>query len=183
MAEDINNADVMVGRYWDSDTFFYGYVRTGNVFNILHVPSSGNTLAEGINDTGKVVGTYGDANGTHGFMYNGGSYSTFDSVGSSETRFTDINNADKIVGRYMDNGIYHSFIYDGAYSMIDVPGATQTWVMKINDFDKIVGIYYDGSGMHSFIGTPVVPEPSTIFLFGSGLIGLISFKREWKRGM
>ena len=178
LAEDINNFDVMVGRYWDTDGFFYGYVRTGGVFNILHAPGSGNTLAEGINDAGKIAGTYGDANGTHGFLYNGGSYSTFDILGSSETRFTDINNADKIVGRYMDNGIYHSFIYNGTYSMIAVPGATETRVIKINDADQIVGTYYDGSGMHAFIGTPVVPEPSTIFLFGSGLIGLISFKRN-----
>ncbi|PJA72786.1 MAG: hypothetical protein CO150_10285 [Nitrospirae bacterium CG_4_9_14_3_um_filter_53_35] len=51
-------------------------------------------------------------------------------------------------------------------------------MIKINDADQIVGTYYDGSGMHAFIGTPVVPEPSTIFLFGSGLIGLISFKRN-----
>jgi probable HAF family extracellular repeat protein len=45
----------------------------------------------------------------------------------------------------------------------------------INDSGQIVGRYTDAAGViHGFRATPVaIPEPSTVLLFGIGIMGLI----------
>jgi probable HAF family extracellular repeat protein len=70
----------------------------------LAVPGAYGTFAEGINNSGQIVGSY-DAGGQHyhGFLLNQGSYTTLDPPGSSPSFFGltgahGINDSGQIVG-------------------------------------------------------------------------------------
>src|SRR5690349_17302061 len=75
-------------------------------FKTLDDPSAtGGTFAQGINDSGQLVGYYVDNSGTHGFVDNGGTYTTFATVPQNRGQFTQsvttvegINNFGRIVG-------------------------------------------------------------------------------------
>jgi probable HAF family extracellular repeat protein len=76
------------------------------------VPGALETVANGINDAGQVVGYYGDISGTHGFLLDvDGSYTTIDLPGARETIPSGINDAGQIVGSYVDaGGTHHGFL-------------------------------------------------------------------------
>jgi hypothetical protein len=56
-----------VGSYWDGTTN-HGFVLDQGNYTTLDVPGSTFTWANGINDSGQIVGSYEDAGGTHGFL-------------------------------------------------------------------------------------------------------------------
>jgi probable HAF family extracellular repeat protein len=64
--------------------------------------STNGTYAQGINDTGEVVGYYYDSAGNaHGFRDSGGNYATLDYPGINNQTFPeDINDKGQIVGWY-----------------------------------------------------------------------------------
>jgi hypothetical protein len=53
----------------------------------------------------------------------------------------------------------------------------------LNDFDQIAGTFTDATGReHGFLASPIVPEPSTYLLLGSGVLMLGYWKRRiWPR--
>jgi len=63
------------------------------------------------------------------------------------------------------------------FSTIDVQGVYNTQAHGINNTGQIVGSYDDASGGHGFLATPT-PEPSTMLLLGSELIGLVGYGRR-----
>src|SRR5262249_35670219 len=80
----------------------------GYIISVLNDPSTaGGTFAEGINDSGQVVGYYVDTGGhQHGFLYNGVTYTTLNyfyhqlntTFSGVDTVARDINDAGVIVG-------------------------------------------------------------------------------------
>lgn len=117
-----------------------------------------NLGANGINDRGDIVGSYGGFNeGTHGYLYSEGIFTTIDVPGAIDyTVATGINNSGNIVGTYSpagSGGLHRGFLYAGGnFTLIDVPGAVGgTDVNGINDFGEIVGTYYDATGYHGFL--------------------------------
>jgi probable HAF family extracellular repeat protein len=83
------------------------------------------TEASGINDSGQIVGVYRDAVGSHGFLFENGSYTTLDVPGSTYTEAHGINASGQIVGNYSDGHTTHGFLLDnGTYTTLDVPGST-----------------------------------------------------------
>ena len=176
----INNAGQVVGSCTDG-----GFVRdkNGNI-TILNFPGAANTLAYGINDTGDVVGQYGNSPFTdptgiarfHGFVWSNGVYITIDAPFSDavHTALLGINNAGHIIGTYLphrsgssDINDYDSelaFLYDnGNFTPLDFPGAqipfccgAQTFPMDINNLGQVVGSSYDSNGKPQF------------FLYGDG---------------
>src|SRR5438105_12108405 len=117
-------------------------------FSTLDVPGSDLTLAWGINNSGAVVGYYVDANGVHGFLWTGGSYTTLDAPGAVSTKACGINDSGQIVGLYtvpLSPGTYttHGFVWsDGNYTTLDAPGSSSTEAWGINNAGQIVGSYY-----------------------------------------
>jgi probable HAF family extracellular repeat protein len=141
-------------------------------FTTLDNPS-GRTQAHGINSAGQIVGEYHDAsNHQHGFLYSGGTFTTFDDpLGTRGTSAYGINNAGQIVGAYTDaNNQTHGFLYSGGtFTPLDDPLATGiTQAFGINDAGQIVGEYLAGAVEHGFLYDPnrgVFPpltSPSTI---------------------
>ncbi len=115
------------------------------------------TFARGVNDTSQAVGYYFDSsNKAHGFLYNGGSYTTLDDpLGVNGTFAQGISDAGEIVGVYVDsNNKTHGFLYSShTYTTIDDPlGVNGTTAFGVNDLGEIVGQYVDGGGIvHGFL--------------------------------
>src|SRR5262245_16614819 len=51
-------------------------------FTPIDVPGATSTVAQGINDSGQIVGQFFDALGSHGFLDSGGSFTTIDVPGA-----------------------------------------------------------------------------------------------------
>jgi probable HAF family extracellular repeat protein len=125
-------------------------------FTPLDVPgsSASSTSANGMNDSGQIVGYYAGPTGNHGFLLDHGNLTTLDVPGSTSTEAWGINALSQIVGNYMDSaGNIHGFLLDqGSYTTIDVPGSFWTEAHGINASGQIVGWYYVAGGTaHGFL--------------------------------
>jgi len=100
----------------------------------------------------------------------GGVYTSIDVPGADLTVAFGINDAGQIVGFYGGSTGNHGFLLSGGvYTSIDVPGAVETYAAGINDAGQVVGRYFEGGGS--------VPLPPTVLLLGSGLLGLVGWRR------
>jgi uncharacterized membrane protein len=112
------------------------------------------TIAYDINDAGTIVGIYfGSDDNEHGFIYTGGSYSTFPDPLATGSLPTGINDVGEIVG---ENGNGQSFTYSGGnYQVIQDPqGVNGTYSLHVNDLGQIIGSYYDASHtLNGFLAT------------------------------
>jgi hypothetical protein len=115
-----------------------------------HVPDQ--QLAECINDSGQIVGTYLDSSGfNHGYERSGGKFIPLDVpfAGAIGTFPVSINNSGEVVGAWTDSdGNDHGFtLIGGVYTSFDYPGGTQTEATDVNSAGDIVGTCYDTSGV------------------------------------
>jgi len=130
-----------------------GFVDTGGNFTVLNVPNSytgylglgGGTVANGINNSGEIVGSYYDSTGTRisGFLDNGGVFTTITVAANTNTFATGINDNGQIVGYAAGSGFLDT---GGLFSSIKAPGASFTAATGINDNGQIVGYYRTSSG-------------------------------------
>lgn len=106
------------------------------------------TMARGINDIGQIVGQYSGPTGLNGYLYSGGSFTTFDVPGATQTLLTGINDSGEIVGRYSTaTGAEEAFLYsDGTFTTINFPGAAYTEPLGINNAGQIVGWLNESTG-------------------------------------
>jgi len=76
VAKDVNDACQIVGVYTDSSGVDHGYERSNGKFSTIDVPFAGATaaLADGINNSGGIVGGWFDSSGAHAFTLIGGAY-------------------------------------------------------------------------------------------------------------
>lgn len=99
-------------------------------------------IAEGINDSGAVVGRYKDTGGFyHGFLLSGGSYTTIDEGGGPNTWVMGINSAGSFVGSFgVQTPPEHGFVsVNGVMTQIDVPGASTTPAFGVAFDGTVVG--------------------------------------------
>jgi probable HAF family extracellular repeat protein len=121
----------------------------------IDFPNATQTLANGINARGDIVGRYLDAEGVgHGYLLRKGVFSAFDFPHATLTAAFALNAQGDIVGRFTDaNGTDHGFLLtDGKFTQIDYPGASGTWARGINNAGDIVGSHFDPVGIeHGFL--------------------------------
>jgi uncharacterized membrane protein len=127
----------------------------GYTFSTIEVPGSSLTVASGIDLTGRVVGYYSDGSGTHGFLYNSGSFTRIDYPGAGWTVALGISNSGQIVGSYGASDApsgRHGFLLAGnSFSSFEVPGSTDTIARGVNNRGQVVGEYRGPDGMrHGF---------------------------------
>jgi probable HAF family extracellular repeat protein len=206
-ANGINNSGLIVGFYGDFSasggssarhafTYDSSSSSSGTTppFVSFDDPSAlGSTVANGINDSGQIVGAYRYVRlgiDTHGFLVDvRGGYTSLDGPAgaTSSSEAVDINNRGQVVGGYLDSGpdsagpphagIHRGFIYDhGSYTTISVPSsAIGTWATGINDLGQVVGYYKDSvNAYRGFIysgGTYVtIDDPQAQIEYGTGTL-------------
>jgi len=194
----INNSGQIVGRYVSEGSGYHGFLDSGGTFTTIDDPLSNclpancavgsspfNTVAQGINNSGQIVGYYSDGSIYHGFLYSSGAFTNIDypSAASPGTFAEGINDAGQIVGYYFDGfGDYHGFLDSGGiFITVDDPlgvegpsGGASTYAYGINNAGAIVGVYRSSGigGFHGFLATPtatMVP-PSQVSTSASGLV-------------
>jgi len=151
----INNRGVVVGQYQlggvGSSGPEHAFIYDHGIVTTIDPPDSRGAGAQGINDSGEVVGFYTNSNSDlQGFTYDHGVFSIINVPAAHLA----INNHGEVTGNYFDSdGIgEHGFIYErGVVTPLDVPGATQTVPVAINNSGEIAGKYVSGGSQHGFV--------------------------------
>lgn len=150
-AMDIDDSGNIVGFFYQSGG--HGFLYDGETTTILDVPGGTETNAFGNNDIGDIVGNYLLDGVSHGFFYNGTTYTTLIAKQVDEeispTSANDINDSGVIVGSAESafdgtNGFTYK---DGIYTPLYGPAGGPATPWGINDSGVIVGI----SGSVGFI--------------------------------
>jgi hypothetical protein len=123
---------------------------TTYTYQTISVPNSVQTDPVAINDAGKAAGQWYDSHyGAHGYVFSGGTVTTFDAPGSAGTYVDGMNNKGEIVGTFLDASYnYHGFIRSakGKFTTIDVPGSSFAGVDAINDNGVVAVAGQDANG-------------------------------------
>lgn len=161
-ARAISSTGLVVGYYTDAATGNrpgFSYDPSTGAFTTINTPGSTVSITSGVNAAGQIVGSGGDNTGSKfGFLYQGGSYTTF-TVANSITAARAINDTGLIAGWINQIGIGHEgFVGDSSgYQLLTVPGALDTFAQGINDMGQVSGFYFDTLGIsHGFIADPAV---------------------------
>jgi hypothetical protein len=164
----INNHGVAVGTYIITNSAgsrqSFGFIFDKGKYTKLDVSGSNNTLPNGINDSGEVVGGYTKPNGdSYGFTYLNGKYTTFNYPGTTGVSgLSGINNDGALVGSYAKDGISYGFeLFKGKYTTLNYPGPngapTFTGTSAINKDQYIVGSSSSGGFPQDFTGYLYIP--------------------------
>lgn len=177
-ATDINNMHQVVGVSSNQRAFLYEHGAKVDLGDLGH---GGDVYANGINDTGQIVGTA--LNGTsagfsRAFVYINGIMSNLGAVSGGSSYGFGINNAGDVVG----DSDYRAFLYSrGSMTSIGTLGGTMSFARAISDTGQIVG-YSDivGNGLrHAFLyqnGTLMDLTPSSLsetFAYGINRFGQV----------
>jgi len=176
-ASDINDSGQIVGSYYDSSDVLHGYELSGGKFTTIDVPFAGSTytLPCAINNSGEIVGVWGNNGVATGYTLIDGTYTSIEYPGANYSFAFGVNNAGDIVGTYISpdsNGNQGFLLSGGTYTSIEFPGALNTQAVAINDAGVIVGEYFpngpnldEGFVLSGGVFTTItVPGEPTIYL-------------------
>lgn len=145
----INNALVVAGTAGFQRGFSLSGINdpnTGASITLFDVPTAFNnqTFGDDINNAGVIVGTYRNGTGAHGFVLDGGVFTTVDVPGARfDTLLTGINDAGVLVGQYRDANTltFRGFVSSGAGIVLIDAAQPQpnTFAHGINNAGRVVG--------------------------------------------
>ena len=179
----INDGGDIVGDYSLTDARgdknVHGFLLHNGTFSSLDFPGAANTVAQGIDANGDIVGFYTPNDGTststggshrHGFLLSNGAFRSIDFPGASSTEAWRINDGPEILGRFRSTADdkWHLYSLQGAtfIPVADFPGAAETspdtyaHLGGLNLQGDIVGIYClsacnnlfsSGASVHGFL--------------------------------
>lgn len=150
----INNQGDVVGQYgYNSDNLIHGFLLTkvSGVFTNIDKLGQFNTMPQGINRAGFIVGCFHNPGTMHGWVMQNGA---FLSVGApAYEMYTGVNNSGTIVGWYGTITGTYSFMLSGTgRTEFQYPGANNTQAQGLNSDGDVVGVYADVAGsIHGFL--------------------------------
>ncbi len=116
--QSINAHGLVAGTSYSLSGIHAMFLGRGKDFITVTPPGSINTFGGYVNDSGAVAGSYKDASRAyHGFIYSGGTYTTFDMpVAAGTVTTTGFNNKGRVVGTFTNptTGKIHCFLYNGS---------------------------------------------------------------------
>jgi uncharacterized membrane protein len=138
-AAGINQAGDVVGYYgYNTDNLMHGFLRTAaKQFSAIDRNGRFNTMPEGINSSGIIVGCMHNPGTMHGWVVQDGA---FTSISPAYGMYTGVNDAGTIVGWFSVPGSNRSFVLSGAGRVeFDYPNATNTQAQGLNAHGDVVG--------------------------------------------
>lgn len=156
----ISDKHILVGFAFPNDPCTYSFLYDGTTFSAIQPPAPFSpecVRAMGVNNDGKIVGTYGDAVQGDGFLLHNGVYSNIGAVQlppwpGPRTLPQGISNSGLIVGNYIDSIGNHGFVdIGGSFDYFNVPGAQDTFAQGINDIGEVAGNFVDSTGTHGYV--------------------------------
>jgi len=149
----VNKSNAVVGETVAANGTTQGFeLKGGKYTSIIFPGSSGFTRANGVNDSGIVVGDFylSSDNGYHGYLLKGTKFTQYDvDLGTLSTSLFGINNAGNMAGSVGENGQANQGFVDigGTVTMFYANGSSDsTYAYSINNSNEVVGDYYDSNG-------------------------------------
>jgi probable HAF family extracellular repeat protein len=154
-AADINSNGEIAGIYDAPDrSGARGFLLDGGVYKIIFDAQGVQTVVNGINAAGDMVGFWDDtAFNIHGFVYRAGVFNDITIPGGNLYTIPSGLNASALVGTYSTAGVIHSFLLQGGVvTILEYPGATYSNAYSINTAGEVIGLYEDSDfRFHGFL--------------------------------